>query len=81
MSERSLATSRGALVVAAGPSWQRTLGILPGDVIIQINNYVIAAAENVGAAVDYLRARNSLMRFAYVRGSTVIYADMVAGSP
>ena len=81
MSERSLATSRGALVVAAGPSWQRTLGIQPGDVIIQINNYVIAAAENVGTAVDYLRARNSLMRFAYVRGSTVIYADMVGGGP
>ena len=37
--------------------------------------------KEVGTAVDYLRSRNSLMRFAFVRGNTVIYADMVGGGP
>ena len=74
--ERRLAANRGALVVQAGPSWQRTIGIQPGDVIVQINNYVIAQAEQVGQVLDYLRSKSSGMRFFYVRGEQVMSADM-----
>jgi len=80
MSERQLATPRGALVVSAGAAWQRSLGLMAGDVIVQVNNVVIASAEQVGTTVDFLRGRNSVMRFAYVRGNQVIYADMMGAA-
>jgi serine protease Do len=73
--ERQLATARGALVVAAGPSWQRTLGLQAGDVILQINNYPIQQAEQVGQVVTYLQGK-SAMRFYFARGDQLIYADL-----
>ncbi len=73
--ERRLAAGRGALVVQAGPSWQRTLGLQAGDVIVQINNYAIAQAEQVGQVIDYLRGKSG-MRFFFVRGDQVMQADM-----
>jgi len=73
--ERGLATSRGALVVAAGPGWQRTLGLQSGDVIVQINNYPVAQAEQVQQIIQYLGGR-AAMRFYFARGDQLIYADM-----
>ena len=73
--ERSLAVSRGALVVGAGSSWQATLGLQPGDVIVQINNYTVARAEQVQQVVAYLRGR-ATMRFYFARGDQLIYADL-----
>jgi S1-C subfamily serine protease len=73
--ERGLATSRGALVVAAGPGWQRTLGLQSGDVIVQINSYPVAQAEQVQQVVQYLGGR-AAMRFYFARGDQLIYADM-----
>jgi serine protease Do len=73
--ERGLAVSRGALVVGAGPSWQSALGLRPGDVIVQINNYVIAGAEQVQQVVGYLRGRTA-MRFYFARSDQVIIADL-----
>jgi len=73
--ERQLATSRGALVVAAGPNSQRTLGLQPGDVIVQVNNYPIAQAEQVGQVMDYLRPRGPIRVF-FARGDQVMYADL-----
>ena len=73
--ERGLAVNRGALVVAAGPTWQSTLGLQPGDVIVQINNYQIARAEQVQQVVGYLGGRTA-MRFFIARGDQVVYADM-----
>jgi serine protease Do len=73
--ERQLATGRGALVVSAGPGWQRTLGLQAGDVIVQINDYPIQQAQQVGEVVTYLQGRRA-MRFFLVRGDQVVYADM-----
>jgi serine protease Do len=73
--ERGLATLRGALVVAAGPGWQRTLGLQSGDVIVQINNYAVARAEQVQQIIQYLGGR-AAMRFYFARGDQLIYADM-----
>jgi len=73
--ERGLATSRGALVVAAGPGWQRTLGLQSGDVIVQINNYPVAQAEQVQQVIQYLGGR-AAMRFYFARADQLIYADM-----
>jgi len=75
--ERQLATPRGALVVAAGPSWQRSLGIQNGDVIIQVNNYSIATADQVGQVFAWLRGKGGVRIF-FTRGDQVIYADLGA---
>jgi serine protease Do len=72
--ERQLAAARGALVVSAGPTWQRTLGLQPGDVILQINNYAINQAEQVGQVVQYLQGK-SVMRFYVARGGQVVWSD------
>ena len=74
--ERRLATSRGALVLAAGSGWQRTLGVQAGDVILQINTYTIARAEQVQEVVAYLQQSRAAMRFFFARGDQVIYADL-----
>jgi S1-C subfamily serine protease len=73
--ERQLATQRGALVVSVGPSWQRSMGLQPGDVILQINNQPINAADQVGQVIEYFRGRGA-MRFFIARGDQVRYADM-----
>jgi S1-C subfamily serine protease len=77
--ERQLAAGRGALVVAAGPSWQNAFGIQPGDVIVRINNYVIGQAEEVSRIVQYLSGRTTLT-FWFVRGSQVM-AGQAWGTP
>ena len=73
--ERGLTAQRGALVVTAGAGWQSTLGLQQGDVILQINNYTIARAEQVQQVVSYLSGRGA-MRFVFARGDQVMYADM-----
>ena len=73
--ERQLATGRGALVLAVGATSHRTLGLQPGDVIVQVNNYPIAQAEQVGQVMDYLRGRGPIRVF-FARGDQVIYADL-----
>jgi len=75
--ERQLATGRGALVLAAGPSWQRALGLQPGDVIVQINSAVIATADQVGQVLGYLRGRGGV-RFYFTRGDQLVYGDLWA---
>jgi len=75
--ERQLATPRGALVVSAGPSWQRSLGIQNGDVIIQVNNYTIASADQVGQVFAWLRGKGAVRIF-FARGDQVIYTDIGA---
>ena len=77
--ERRLSAPRGALVLEVGPSWQRTLGLLPGDVILQINNHQISSADQVGTVIDYIRRRGDprgVVRFFIARGDQVRYADM-----
>ncbi len=75
--ERHLMYGRGALVVTAGPTWQQTLGLQSGDVILQINNYAINQAEDVERVVNYLRGK-SAMRFFLSRGEEVLATDMAA---
>jgi serine protease Do len=77
--ERRLSAQRGALVVAAGPEAQRSLGILAGDVIVQINNAVVTRAEQVTQLIDYYRGRGPIRVF-FERGGRLGYADFWAGS-
>ncbi|MBI4541701.1 MAG: trypsin-like peptidase domain-containing protein [Gemmatimonadetes bacterium] len=76
--ERSLSSSRGALVVEAGPESQRILGLAPGDVVLQINNFAISAAEQFNQVIGYYRGRGALRIF-FERAGRVGYADFWAG--
>jgi serine protease Do len=77
--ERRLSAQRGALVVAAGAEAQRTLGILAGDVIVQINNAVVTRAEQVTQLIEYYRGRGPIRVF-FERGGRLGYADFWAGA-
>jgi type II secretory pathway component PulC len=61
--------------MAVGPASQRQLGLQEGDVIVQVNNYPIAQAEQVGTVLDYLRPRGTIRVF-FARGDQVMYADL-----
>ncbi len=74
--ERQLGSPRGALVVSAGPS----SALQPGDQILQIDNIAITSAEQVKQVIAYYRRRGSPMRFVFLRGGQMVYADMTAGS-
>jgi S1-C subfamily serine protease len=76
--ERSLSSSRGALVVEAGPESQRILGLAPGDVVLQINNFAISAAEQFNQVVGYYRGRGAVRIF-FERAGRQGYADFWAG--
>jgi serine protease Do len=58
--ERQLASTRGALVVTAGPETQQTLGLQPGDVVLRINNEDIVDAEQVRKVIAYFRNRGEV---------------------
>jgi len=74
--ERQLGTARGALVVAAGPAST----LQAGDVVLQIDNITISSAEQVQQVIDYYRRKGWAMRFVFLRGGQIIYADLTAGS-
>jgi len=58
--ERQLVSGRGALVVAAGPETQQTIGLRPGDVVLRINNEDITDAEQVKKVIAYFRNRGEV---------------------
>ena len=58
--ERQLASTRGALVVAAGPETQQNIGLAPGDVVLRINNEDITDAEQVKKVIAYFRNRGEV---------------------
>ena len=58
--ERQLVNPRGALVVAAGPETQQTIGLQPGDVVLRINNEDITEAQQVRKVIAYFRNRGEV---------------------
>ncbi|MBI1723510.1 MAG: trypsin-like peptidase domain-containing protein [Gemmatimonadetes bacterium] len=76
--ERRLTNPRGALVLTAGPESQRTLGLQPGDVILQVNNVAITSAEQFNQVIEYYRGRGALRVF-FEREGRIGYADFWGG--
>jgi serine protease Do len=58
--ERQLTNPRGALVVTAGPETQQAIGLLPGDVVLRINNEEITEAQQVKKVIAYFRNRGEV---------------------
>jgi serine protease Do len=72
--ERQLASSRGALVVTAGPETQQALGLQPGDVVLRINNEDISEAQQVKKVIAYFRNRGEVTLW-YERHGTYNYVQ------
>ena len=74
--ERNLQTRQGALIYQVTARIARDLGLLEGDVIVQINNYPIATAEEAARAIDVFGGRGPIRMF-FERGGRVYSTDFV----
>jgi serine protease Do len=61
--ERQTRTVRGALVVSSSQRVADELGILAGDIVLQVNRTAIGSAEDVVRALDYYGGRGPITMF------------------
>ena len=61
--ERGILSPRGALVYRASDRVTEELGMVPGDVIVQINRTPVTSAEDVSRALDYYAGRGAIRVF------------------
>jgi len=74
-SERGIRSEAGALVTGISPTLQRNIGLREGDVLLQINNTPIRAAEDVTRILGDLPDR-SRFRLYFERGGSMGYRDL-----
>ena len=72
--ERSIRSSRGALVYRVSPRISDALGIQAGDVVVQINRTTIADADAAARALEYYGGRGPI-RMYFERGGRVYATD------
>jgi serine protease Do len=73
--ERRLGTDRGALIFRISDVATRQTGLLPGDVIVGINNTRIADAAEAGQVIERLRGSNGFRLF-FERGRRILFTDL-----
>ena len=76
--ERGVESARGALVTGISPELQRVLGLLKGDVIVQLNNRGIQGAEDLSGLLDQMPA-GSRVRLYFERNRGYAARDFVLG--
>jgi serine protease Do len=74
--ERGVRTSSGALVYRVTERMAEELGLLEGDVIVQVNRTSVGSAEEVQRALDYYAGRGPI-RLYFERGGRVFFTDFV----
>jgi serine protease Do len=74
--ERGLQTRQGALIYRVTERIGRELGLQEGDVIVQINNYPVANADEAARAIDVFGSRGPIRMF-FERGGRVYSTDFV----
>ncbi len=74
--ERNLQSRQGALIYRVTERLSRELGLLEGDVIVQINNYPVANADEAARAIDVFGGRGPIRMF-FERGGRVYSTDFV----
>jgi serine protease Do len=74
--ERGVRTSSGALVYRVTERMSEELGLLEGDVIVQVNRSSVSSAEEVQRALDYYAGRGPI-RLYFERGGRVFFTDFV----
>ncbi len=76
--ERGVESARGALVTGISPELQRILGLLEGDVIVQLNNRGIQGAEDLSRVLDQMPA-GSRVRLYFERNRGYAARDFILG--
>ena len=74
-SERQLTSPRGALVVSVGAETSRELGLQDGDVVLQINNFVITTADQVTQILAYVQQHRTPIRLYFEHDRQLAYVD------
>ena len=74
--ERSLQSRQGALIYRVSERLTRELGLMEGDVIVQINNYPVASADEAARAIDVFGSRGPIRMF-FERSGRVYSTDFV----
>jgi serine protease Do len=74
--ERGVRASRGAVVYNVSDRVSNEIGLVRGDVIVQINRISIASAADVKSAIDTYAGR-AAMRIVWERAGRVYYNDIV----
>jgi serine protease Do len=74
--ERGVRASRGAVVYNVSDRVSNEIGLVRGDVIVQINRSSIASAADVKSAIDTYAGR-AAMRIVWERAGRVYYNDIV----
>lgn len=74
--ERSIQSTRGALIYRASDRITSELGLQAGDVVVQINRTAITSAEDVSRALDYYSGRG-VIRLFFERQGQIYPTDFV----
>ena len=74
--ERGVRSARGAVVYNVSARVTNEIGLMRGDVIVQINRLAVSSASDVQKAIDTYAGR-SAMRILYERGGRIYYQDVV----
>jgi serine protease Do len=74
--ERGVRTTSGALVYRVTERMSEELGLMEGDVIVQVNRSAVNSAEDVQRAIDYHAGRGPI-RLYFERGARVFFTDFV----
>jgi serine protease Do len=74
--ERGIRARAGALIVRVGQATGEELGILPGDVIVQINTTPVMSAQEAARALEYFGGRGVIRMF-LERAGAVYTTDFI----
>ena len=74
--ERGVQSRQGALIYRVSERLSGELGLLEGDVIVQINNYPVANADEAARAIDVFGSRGPIRMF-FERAGRVYSTDFV----
>ena len=75
-SERGIGSRAGALVYSVTQRMSDQLGLLAGDVIVQVNRTSVSNAQEVQRALDYYAGRGPI-RLYFERGGRIFFTDFV----
>jgi serine protease Do len=79
-STRRIRSARGAVIYRVSGRVSQDLGLQEGDVIVQVNQVVVASADDAQRAIDYFAGRGAI-RLVFERGGQLGTTDFVIRNP
>ena len=74
--ERNVRSSEGALIFAITPEVSRATGLRTGDVIVAVNRFSVASADQLAEALELVRTGRAF-RIYFERNGTYSFTDLV----